>query len=428
MGGTMGKRSENRVSLTVKFIKDLAPGPKDQIWWDADVPGLGLKVTPAGAKVFFCYYRNRAGQQRKPTVGKFGVLTVQKAREIAKKWLVEAGEGRDPSAERKESRKSETVAELITRYLEYAKTRKKARSYREDERNLDNHIKAAWGTRKAASITRADVARLHHAMREAPIAANRVRAVLSSMFRQAEIWGVRPEGSNPVANVKPYKETKRERYLSAAELARLDKTLADAEAGAIESPVVVAAIRLLLLTGCRMGEVLNLKWANVDLEAACLNLADSKTGARAVYLNKAAAAVLAEVRKRKHPAPWVFPDPHQADDKPAVRLRDLEKPWARLRKLAGLEDVRLHDLRHTFASMAAGMGEGLPVVGRLLGHRVAATTARYSHVAPDPARQASERIGQEIMAALAGGAAEVVEIHPTENSKPADKAAKEAKG
>jgi integrase len=403
----MARRGENRKRLTKAMLEKIQPGEKDIFVWDSEVVGFGCKITTHGARTYFVFYRTFSGQQRRIKVGTVSAISTDDARKLARKWLTEAAEGKDPGGRRKAMRQAETVADLIKLYLEYAGGHKKPRSLKEDRRNLEKHVKAAWGTRKAESITRADVARLHHAMRHTPTAANRVRAVLSNMFAMAETWGLRAEGSNPVRGVKPYKEERRERYLSPEELARLDEALETVETARLESPQAVAALRLLLFTGCRLSEVLNLEWAHVDFEEGCLNLPDSKTGARKVYLNTPAAELLARLyRGRDETSPWVW-----AMENRNKRLYELENPWRRIRKRAGLEDVHIHDLRHTFASMGAGMGMGLPQIGKLLGHTQAATTQRYSHLAPNPARAAAEVTGAALVEAIQSGA-KVVDVTP----------------
>jgi len=248
------------------------------------------------------------------------------------------------------------------------------------------------------------VGRLHHSLRETPYQANLALALLSKMFNLAERWGLRPDGSNPGRHVERFKEHKRERFLSTAELACLGKVLTEAERYEVEPPGAIAAIRLLLFTGCRLSEILTLRWQEVDFERACLRLADSKTGAKVVHLNGPALEVLAGL-EREEGNPYVI-----LGGKPGAYLNDLEAPWQRIREGAGLPDVRLHDLRHSFASVGAGARLGLIMIGKLLGHTQAATTARYSHLDADPVKQASEVIGQRIAAALKGDRAKVVEL------------------
>jgi integrase len=217
------------------------------------------------------------------------------------------------------------------------------------------------------------------------------------MMNLAEQWGLRPDGSNPARHVRKYREVKRERYLSTQELQQLGRTLAQAQAEGSESPFVLAAIALLVLTGARLTEILTLRWVEVDLERQLLRLADSKTGPKTIYLNDAATNLLRTI-------------PRLADNlyviagaKKGARLVNLQKPWRRIRARAGLADVRIHDLRHSFASVAAGVGLSLPVIGKLLGHTQPVTTARYAHLAIDPIRAASNLIGDEIASVMNGG-------------------------
>ncbi len=237
---------------------------------------------------------------------------------------------------------------------------------------------------------------LHHKLCDRPYQANRSLAVLSKMMNLAEQWGLRPDGTNPTRHVRKYRETKRERYLSTEELSRLGGTLTEAQAAETESPFALAAIALLVLTGARLTEILTLRWAEVDLDRQVLRLPDSKTGAKTIYLNDAATSLLRRM-PRLSGNPYVI-----AGGKKGAHLVNLQKAWRRIRAGADLNDVRIHDLRHSFASVAAGAGLSLPVIGKLLGHTQPVTTARYAHLAADPVRAASNLIGDEIVSAMNG--------------------------
>jgi integrase len=216
------------------------------------------------------------------------------------------------------------------------------------------------------------------------------------MMNLAEEWGLRPDGSNPCRHLKKYRETKRERYLTKEELQRLGAVLAHDQTNESESPFAIAAIGLLVLTGARLTEILTLRWEHVDLANQVLRLPDSKTGAKSIYLN-AAAINLLRTMPRMAGNPYVI-----AGKKTGARLINLQKAWRRMRAKANLADVRIHDLRHSFASVAAGTGMSLPMIGKLLGHSQPVTTARYAHLAVDPIRAASNLIGAEISAAMNG--------------------------
>jgi integrase len=384
------------VKLTKRVVEAAKPGAKDIILWDNELKGFGCKITPKGKRVYFAYYRTRGGQQRRPTIGAHGPVTCEQAREIARQWLGEAAHGGDPSAHRKAKRDTPTMAAFAERYLaEHARPKKKPLSVEADERNLRNHVLPALGRLKVDAVTRADAQRFHHSMKATPGAANRCLALVSKMFNLAEKWGLRPDGSNPCRHVEKYPERKIERFLSADELARLGQVLSSAERSGVHS-YVVGAIRLLIFTGCRRDEILKLRWEHVDMERQCLRLPDSKTGAKVIYLSPPALEVLAGL-ERQEGNPYVLPG-----QVPGQHYVALEKAWHGLRFRAGLSDIRLHDLRHSFASFGAAAGLSLPIIGALLGHREAATTQRYAHLSADPLRQATDRIGARIASAMNG--------------------------
>jgi integrase len=246
-------------------------------------------------------------------------------------------------------------------------------------------------------VDRQHVSALHHRLREKPYVANRTLAVVSKMMNLAERWGLRPDGTNPCRHVEKFKEAARERYLTVEEFSRLTQALAEGEASGTEGLHAIAAIRLLILTGCRMREILHLRWEHVDFDNGRLHLPDSKTGAKTVFLSAVAQQVLRQV-PRTRSNPWVI-----EGRLPQSHLTDLKGPWKRICARADLKDVRIHDLRHSFAAVGAGLGLSLPMIGKLLGHSQAQTTARYAHLAADPVHEAADRIGERL-AGLLGGA------------------------
>src|SRR5262245_20191115 len=281
---------------------------------------------------------------------------------------------------------------------------------------LDKVIKPELGATKADKVTRAQVARLHGKLKATPFQANRVLAVIGSMYAFAGRSGVVPEGMNPARRIDQFKEYRRERFLTGGELERLGSAIREAETKGIPwdvqerkpkakhlpkaknrftkmGPFAAAAIRLLLFTGCRLREILRLKWEQVDLERGLLFLADSKTGRKTVILNAPARAVLSGLDRI---GSYVV-----AGDDPEKPRADLKRPWEAVARRA-VEGVRLHDLRHTYASFGAAGGLGLPIIGKLLGHTQASTTQRYAHLDADPLRRASDAIGGRIAAALDG--------------------------
>jgi integrase len=273
------------------------------------------------------------------------------------------------------------------------------------------------GSKKATAITRADIARLHRRLgTKMPVTANRVVGMISSLYSFAANVGVVPEGFNPATKIEKFRETPSERYLTTEELQRLGAALKEGETVGIPwsvdaskptakhvpkgdrrtliGPYAAAAIRLLLFTGCRLREILHLKWEHVDFERGLLFLHDSKTGKKTVVLNAPALGVLQHLHRA---GDYVI-----AGEDPGKPRSDLKRPWAVVARRAGLHGLRIHDLRHSFASIGAGGGLGLPIVGKLLGHASASTTERYAHLDADPLRRASERIGGVIAAALEG--------------------------
>ncbi|MDG1825317.1 MAG: site-specific integrase [Henriciella sp.] len=243
------------------------------------------------------------------------------------------------------------------------------------------------GEKKVAELAREEIVEFHLRFAKTPYQANRMLGTLSVMLSQAEIWGMRPSTMNPCLKVKRFKEKKRERYLSSEEMKRLANALDEEEKTA---PVTAAAFRLLIITGCRLGEIQKLKWDWVDFEREAILLPDSKTGMKTVYLSPQGIAILRSI-PRLPENPFVI-----TGREPRSHLTDMQKPWRRIRKAAGIEDVRIHDLRHTFAATAASNGLSLPMIGKLLGHTQAQTTARYAHLAADPVRKANADVARLI--------------------------------
>jgi integrase len=357
------------------------------VLWDTELKGFGVRAQRGGAKSYILHYRCGVGRNapiRKLTIGRHGSpWTPEMARSEAKCLLGAIENGADPAADKSARKEAATIADLAGRYIaEHVDAKRKHSTAIEYRRLLDKIILPELGKRKVGDITRADVAKLHHANRAGPYQANRIVAILSKMFNLAERWGLRPDGSNPCRHVEKFPERKRERMLSPAELARLGDALAAYDG----SPYVIAAVKVLVFTGARLGEVLGLRWEWIDFERGEVRLPDSKTGAKTLHLPPPALTVLAEL-PRLDSNPYVI-----AGRKKGAALVNLEKPWRVIRAAAGLDDVRLHDLRHAFASVAASSGMGLPIIGKILGHTQAATTARYAHLASDPVKAAAATV------------------------------------
>lgn len=379
--------------LSKRVVDATQSGTKDVFVWDDALKGFGLKVTPKGRKVYLLQYRmgGRKGRTRRFTLGTHGTLTAEQARALAKTALGQVSSGLDPSAEKDKVRGGYTMDFMLDKFdAEHIAIKLKPKSQEEYRRNIKVHIKPKIGHMLVHQVTRQDIMRLHHAMRERPYCANRTVATLSKFFNWCEKFGHREEGKNPCRFVDKYKEKKRQRFLSAEEQERLSDTLDRAMREQIVSDYAIYAIRLLSLTGARLGEILNLKWEYINWEKGTLDLPDSKTGEKSIYLNAPAKDILSQVI-RQTDNPYVCCG--TVAGKPIVNI---QKSWRRIRAMAGLEDVRLHDLRHTFASVAVSSGMSLPMIGALLGHSQPRTTARYAHLAADPLREAAELIGQKI--------------------------------
>lgn len=398
--------------ITKTIVDGLKPG---EIIFDDRVTGFGVRCQRA-AKVYVVKARVK-GRQCWLTIGRHGApWTVDGARAKAKALLGEIASGGDPATVRDHEKAAGTFAEFAVRYLdEYAATKKKASSAGSDRSNLALNILPALGRRRLVDIDRRDVLKLHHDLRGKPGAANRCLSLLSKMFNLAESWGLRPENSNPVRHVGRYPERKMERYLSSAEMAALGAVLKRAETERIgkrkdqvgaggENPYLIAAIRLLSLTGARRSEILTAKWEYLDAERAVLRLPDSKSGAKAVPLGAPALEVLSRL-PRVEGNPYILPGHVRGQ-----HLRYVDEFWKAARKAANIKNCRLHDLRHSFASVGAARGDSLLLLGKLLGHAQPQTTARYAHLGADPVRAAADRISGTIAAALAGQGAEITSI------------------
>ena len=386
--------------ITKRAVDAIEPHAVDAYLWDQDLPGFGLKVTPAGRKVYLVQYRlgGRKGRTRRVTIGRHGELTPTEARAEAKRLLGEIAAGRDPASDRDNTKADKTLGNVLAQFMaEHVRSKLKMSSALEYERAARLYVLPRLGWRPIGEIKRQDIARLHHELASKPYQANRTLALLSKFFNWAEKHGLRPDGSNPCRHVEKYREDRRERFLSQAELGRLGEALREAERDKSCSPWVVAAIRLLTFTGARRNEILMLRWDHVSEEHRSLMLPDSKTGRKAVHLNAPALAVLQAV-PRLQGNPYVI-----CGERPGRHLVNLEKPWRRIRKAAKLDDVRLHDLRHSFASVAASGGQSLVMIGKMLGHSQPTTTARYAHLADDPVKAASNAVGRRIASAMEGG-------------------------
>ena len=365
---------------------------KDTVFWDSELPGFGVRVYPSGTRMYVVQTRAR-GKSTRVTVGRHGVLTPEEARRRAALIVarVKAGEDPIPAPLAPKPDPGPTVSDLAERYrVEHLEVRCKPSTVKTAHAAIRQHVLPALGTLPLTEVEREKVMALHGSLSETPAMANLVVDVISRMFTMAEAWGLVPDGTNPCREIVKYRARRCERFLTDSEFRRLGGKLGEAVADGKVSVHAAGAIRLLMLTGCRCNEILTLKWEDVDLDASEFRLRDSKTGPRAVSLSAAAVKVLADLPRVPH-NPWVI-----AGRVKGTHMKNLNAPWGVVRARADLEDIRIHDLRHSFASRALALGESLPMIGKLLGHRRAQTTARYVHLARESVKEAATRIAASI--------------------------------
>ena len=384
------------VRLTTRSVDALAATGRDTMFWDADLPGFGVRVYRTGRKVYIVQARGPGGTRR-AVVGRHGDIKPRAARREAAAMIDRIKRGEDPALP--EPAHEPTVAELAERYMKaHVEVNCRPKSVETLGRVVRLYVVPELGALRVSAVERSHVAALHHKMRDKPYQANLTVDVLAKMFRLGEAWGVVPPRRNPCRSVRRYREHRRDRFLTPEEYRRVGEVLDEAEADGSAMPSAIAAIRLLLLTGCRKNEIVTLRWDDIDRTAGELRLSDAKSGPRRVPLTPAVEWVLGRI-PRVEDNPWVF-----AGEKRGAHVTNLDEVWRRLRVRADLKDVRVHDLRHSYASRALALGEGLPLIGKLLGHRKVTTTARYAHLARDTEKASAAKVGASIGADLLDGA------------------------
>ena len=381
-----------RARVTKSVVDRLTPG---QTIRDSELPGFGVR-RQMGDPFYFLQKRIN-GRIRWVTIGRHGApWTPELARKEALRLLGAIVSGDDPAKVREQQLENPTLAEAVEFFTADHDPRLKPTTQEKYRILFTLHIVPALGTVRVADIKRSDILRFHSRLAGKPSTANYCVAMLSKLMSWCEDRGFRPEQTNPCRTIKKFRETKRQRYLTSEEFARLGRVLDDFALRNEESLFSVAAIRLLLLTGARVSEILTLKWSYVDFERRLLTLPDSKTGPKFIRLNAPAIGVLQSL-------PTVRGNPFVIiGRREGARLINLQKPWRRIRAAANLPDVRMHDLRHSFASVAAASRGSLPMIGKLLGHNHPLTTARYAHLADDPVQSLNDEVGEFIAGALHG--------------------------
>lgn len=381
--------------LTKRVIDQLRPQPQEYFAWDSTLPGFGVRVLRSGRKSYCIQYRDTHGRTRRYALGPHGVLTPEQARSLASQALARVRAGANPAEERQAARQAPSVADLIARFTREHLPKLKPKTQYDYRLVLQGHILPRLGRLAVPAVTLDDIAALHLALAATPYQANRALTLCRTLFRWAETWHMRPPHTNPARDLVRYPEPKRERYLRPHELLRLGQALTQAEAAGTERPEALALVRLLVLTGARLGEIRLLRWEWIDWDSRRVRLPDSKSGAKTLYLSAAALEVL----QARGPQAQGLVLPGIKPGKPQTHP---QKVFRRLCAVAGLTDVRPHDLRHTYASQAGAVGFSLPMIGALLGHGHPAATARYLHLVHDPVEQAAQVVGEALAKALGG--------------------------
>jgi len=431
----MAKDDDKTVKLTKRAVDAIKPDGTDFYVFDSDLVGFGVRVRATGGMSYVVRYRAGSGRGapvRRVTIAAVGKITPDQAREKAKDILASVVKGDDPAKAKAEARAALSFGDLVAKYLDHVAAKKKAATHDLYKHLLNSYALPSLAKRPAASLTSLDIAPLHLKLRDRATTGNRFLAVVASLYSWAMEAKLLAKMENPATGIEKFRENRRERFLTSEELGRLGDAIHEAETVGIPwepdpskkakhapkaenrrvkiDATVAAALRLYVLTGARRSEILNLTWDMVDLERGLLFLLDSKTGQKTIILNGPAQLILSELPRVDR-----FVIPGQAKKRPDGTLEsrprsDLKRPWAAVRKRAGLDAaadnpqfrVRLHDLRHTHASIGVGSNLGLPIVGKLLGHKQTRTTERYAHLEADPVRKASEAIGARIMDAMGG--------------------------
>jgi len=398
-----------KVRLNKTSIDQLDLKKSDYFVWDTQLPGFGIRVYPTGRKVYLIQYR-AGSDTRRYKLGHHGHLTVQQARKAAQAKLGEVAMGGDPSRDRQRENKRPTMSQVCDEYLEYGCGHKKASTIQADTYRLERHIRPVFGRRKVDSISQADITKFMklvasgHTPKNVKTkprgravfkggtgTANRTVQLLGGIFTFAIQQGYC--ALNPVHGIKKFKEGKRERFLSKSEFVRLGEALRSLETVG-ECRLAVQAIRLIALTGCRKSEVTDLEWKHIDWQHANLQLPDTKTGYRNIPIAGEALNLLRKLEEEKFCDRRVFPNSIGGP------LRDLRKIWLKAIERAQLPGVRLHDLRHSYASMAISSGSSLYEVSKILGHRSQETTARYAHLSDGAIALQTKKTSRAIQMAM----------------------------
>lgn len=406
-----------RLKLTKTVVDSAQPDKKPYELRDAAIPGFLLKVTPTGRKVFMVAYVANNGQRRKPAIGRFGEITVEQARAIVQDWLADVRKGKDPSAEKSTARRAPSVKELFERFIaDYSEPRNKPSTVDANRGYGRLYILPHLGQTKVSDVTRADISGLMKKMSKFPTNANRVLSAVRKMFNMAEVWGLRPDGSNPCRHVPKFPERGKTRLITDAELKRLYAYLSKAEAEGLEHPFILLAIRLQFELAARMSEILALEWAWVDLDKRRVEWPDSKTGGMSKPMSAETVRLL-EVAPRLEDSPYVCPsifDPNRPMSK-----HTYYKGWRRILGRAGLPHIGTHGIRHRSATDIANSGIPVKIGMALTAHKTVTMFMRYVHTEDDPVRAAAEAVASRRQGLIGGAmAATTTNSAPVLNGAP----------
>lgn len=383
------------MKLTETRIRGLEPRPKQYIVFDDSLPGFGVRIGATGAKSYVIRYRvggGRNGRQRRMVLAKCEMLSLESARNQARALLNDVRNGGDPIGQKMDFRNAPICKDLFGRFMdEHVIPRRAEKTSREYQLLIENHLVPAIGKLKVRDVDQTDIEALHRQLKPTPFLANRVVAVASKAFALAENWKLRDANSNPCRSIERYKEESRDRYFTVDEMGRIGSTLSDLEAsGTGHNPGSILAIRLAALLGLRIGEVLSIEWENLDFETGTLTLPKTKTGRRVLKLPSAALAVLTTAPKISR-----FAIPGKNLEQP-LNYKTVHKVWAKVRDLANVKNARIHDLRHTFATMAAASGAEAHVVRDLIGHKTMQMANLYVGRMNEPVFAAREKVAGQI--------------------------------
>jgi integrase len=407
-----------KIKLTKTAVDAATFGDRDYELRDTVVPGLLLKVTPAGRKIFMVQYRTNAGERRKPVIGRFGELTVEQARSIAQDWLADVRKGKDPSAQKTAARGAPSLKELCTKFMEdYSRPKNRASSVKSNQGYMDRHIIPKLGALKVREVTRSDVSALITRMKNTPVTANRVLSCLRKMFNMAEVWGFRDDGTNPCRHIPKYPECGKTRLISDNEMVRLFAYLDRADVEGLEHPFFTFGIRLQFAFAARMSEIINMEWKWVDFVNRRVVWPDSKTGELSKPMSEDVVALFSNVPRFER-SPYVVPSILHPD-RPMSQYTYSEA-WKRILERAEVPHVGTHGIRHRATTEIANSGVPVKVGMQLTGHRTVTQFMRYVHTEDDPVRAAAEAVASRRRFLLSG---ERSTQQPADNATPAPRSA-----